>query len=350
MENVSILEGSYDCDCKKGFKFQDGKCMDVNECQTSKCGKGAVCINTVGSFECDCKKDNKIYDPILKKCKKTKCPKETCSPNGRCITKNGNYVCVCKPGFTGSKCELDLDECQMKNHPCQHECQNTYGGFKCSCQEGYDLKNKTQCQDVDECLKNQTICGSNGICINLPGSYRCQCEDGLSFDILQQKCIHNKCSKCSHSCGPDGECICPKGYILNSANNVECIKKRKKKKVQGCPPFNATEGIQLTYNKDFDAEINLYPRGTTIKGKCISGYKVQAKSKLKLKCKKDGRWKGTESLKCDLITCPMLENLESEGIVISPESCTQQDSKIKQKCLFSCADSKKFKLLGKFQN
>ena len=91
------LEGGFDCECPDGYVSdpERGGCVDVNECKVEKhvCGKGAVCINSEGSYECKCKKDEKAYDPILKKCKRTKCPPDSCSSNGRCIVKNQRFRC-----------------------------------------------------------------------------------------------------------------------------------------------------------------------------------------------------------------------------------------------------------------
>ena len=47
------------------------------------------------------------------------CP---CQNNGRCVPHpneprgSGLYQCDCEPGFTGDKCETDIDECQ--SYPC----------------------------------------------------------------------------------------------------------------------------------------------------------------------------------------------------------------------------------------
>ena len=86
------------------------------------------------------------------------------------IWKNQRFSCVCKPGFTGPKCEEDINECESEN-PCQHTCKNTHGSFKCLCDPGFIIKNIHECVDLDECL-NDTTCGENSVCINTPGSYR----------------------------------------------------------------------------------------------------------------------------------------------------------------------------------
>ena len=106
-------------------------------------------------------------------------------------------------------------------------------------------------------------------------------------------------------------------------NNVECLKKKKrkkKKKIQGCQTFNSTDGLRLVYSKNINSETQLYPRGTSLKGKCMEGYKASSGGRLKLRCKKDGSWRGSKNLSCKLITCPVIEKLDV-GVIVEPESC-----------------------------
>ena len=39
----------------------------------------------------------------------------------------------------------DVDECTDGNGGCQHTCVNTAGSYYCSCDNGYDLVNFTNC-------------------------------------------------------------------------------------------------------------------------------------------------------------------------------------------------------------
>ena len=107
-----------------------GICVDINECKHSKCGKGSHCVNLEGSYECECKRPDRIYDSVHKKCKKINCPQGTCSKNGKCIMEGSIFKCICKPGFTGEKCDHDINEC--KSNPCQHKCENTGNNWFCN--------------------------------------------------------------------------------------------------------------------------------------------------------------------------------------------------------------------------
>lgn len=47
------------------------------------------------------------------------------------------FTCLCLPGFTGSYCQYDINECDSK--PCLNggTCLDSYGTYKCTCPHGY---------------------------------------------------------------------------------------------------------------------------------------------------------------------------------------------------------------------
>jgi tolkin len=41
----------------------------------------------------------------------------------------------------------EVDECELLDHGCEHECINTLGGYECSCFIGYELhSDKKTCE------------------------------------------------------------------------------------------------------------------------------------------------------------------------------------------------------------
>uniref|UniRef100_A0A1A9WC30 Metalloendopeptidase n=1 Tax=Glossina brevipalpis TaxID=37001 RepID=A0A1A9WC30_9MUSC len=55
---------------------------------------------------------------------------------------------VQKPGFSATFMK-EVDECETKNHGCEHECINTLGGYECNCRIGYELhSDKKHCEDA----------------------------------------------------------------------------------------------------------------------------------------------------------------------------------------------------------
>jgi len=59
-------------------------------------------------------------------------------------------------------------------------CNNTKGGYNCSCKDGYTGDGQN-CTDINECAAQVNPCDtvSNSECENTDGSYNCQCKDGF---------------------------------------------------------------------------------------------------------------------------------------------------------------------------
>lgn len=84
------------------------------------------------------------------------------------------YNCSCPAGFTGTRCEYDIDEC-LEN-PCENggSCFNNPGGFLCHCSEGFS---GMHCSVVDnECQR--VVCSNGGTCWNIQGGFFCDCRPG----------------------------------------------------------------------------------------------------------------------------------------------------------------------------
>uniref|UniRef100_A0A3P9JL60 EGF-like-domain, multiple 7 n=1 Tax=Oryzias latipes TaxID=8090 RepID=A0A3P9JL60_ORYLA len=58
-----------------------------------------------------------------------------CINGGTCQRPN---LCACPPGWTGDRCQTDVDECSGK-HPCVQRCVNTAGSYQCACGDGFRL-------------------------------------------------------------------------------------------------------------------------------------------------------------------------------------------------------------------
>ncbi|KTF89192.1 hypothetical protein cypCar_00036459, partial [Cyprinus carpio] len=120
---------------------------------------------------------------------------DQCSPNPcnhhgtvRCEDKKGEFQCHCFTGWSGVRCEKDVDECSRANGECEHHCNNTMGGYRCSCRHGYTLSGHHTCLDVDECVETPDVCGS-ARCSNLDGSFECLCEEGFVYDNITRSCV-----------------------------------------------------------------------------------------------------------------------------------------------------------------
>uniref|UniRef100_A0A673X1V6 Thrombomodulin n=1 Tax=Salmo trutta TaxID=8032 RepID=A0A673X1V6_SALTR len=127
--------------CPNGYVFENDKCVDEDECSMGPCEH--ECTNTIGSYNCSCWVGFKRMTEDTNRCQLVcfaeciaECDPSTphhCNcPNGYLLDdKNGKSICV------------DIDECEMGE--CHHNCTNTYGGYLCSCDEGFDLVGLNDC-------------------------------------------------------------------------------------------------------------------------------------------------------------------------------------------------------------
>eukprot|EP00057_Strongylocentrotus_purpuratus_P026881 XP_011681355.1 PREDICTED: multiple epidermal growth factor-like domains protein 6 [Strongylocentrotus purpuratus] len=158
------------CVCPPGF--QGSTCQyDVNECIVTDMSPCSVqCVNTFGSYHCTCPAGYQLG-----------ADGRSCTlPCGRDCVNGGTCnrgVCECAPGFSGTDCSSDINECATGLNRCPDACQNTYGSYRCSCPVGFQISTDgTGCIDVDECQTQGLGCSHR--CTNLPGSYACTCPIG----------------------------------------------------------------------------------------------------------------------------------------------------------------------------
>uniref|UniRef100_UPI00359018BB fibrillin-1-like n=1 Tax=Myxine glutinosa TaxID=7769 RepID=UPI00359018BB len=282
------LKGSYTCDCRPGYRNDSGQCIDIDECaqESYRCMLKEMCKNTKGSFQCVCKPG---YERVggscmdIDECKGT----NSCDQTTNCINNNGSYSCTCKPGFTrlmNNSCS-DVDECLLnklnncsrelgicnnvdggfdcqcergshgdgvtctaddmcKTSPCKGNasCENTYGGYTCSCPPSYELtEDKRGCQDLDECQVG-SYCPQN--CSNTVGGFTCSCFEGFKEEgdtcIPKDNCTNSSCgdhSFCLVNASGGDECLCKQGYEQNGSqctNKNECDMKPCDKNLGDC--------------------------------------------------------------------------------------------------------------------
>ncbi|XP_006821548.1 protein delta homolog 1-like [Saccoglossus kowalevskii] len=115
------------------------------------------------------------------------CAMNRCLNGGICvIMKDNTEVCSCQVGWTGSRCESDINECEENEHLCVHgECLNAPNGqtnYTCNCKNGWEGK---FCHiPIYECTSNP--CRNGGTCKDHEGYYVCTCKEGYSGDNCEQ--------------------------------------------------------------------------------------------------------------------------------------------------------------------
>ncbi|XP_061560391.1 thrombomodulin-like [Phycodurus eques] len=185
--------GARACECPAGYTLAaDGQsCVDVDECERpGVCvGEGEECVNTLGKFECVCKdgfeeEEGVCVDvSICAKCE-----------HMLCVKSGAVYACACREGFRVSsrdptKCDMFCDQADCPANCIRNPDLEQGNMHQCFCPDGYiqDIRNNTAfCADIDEC---GILLQCEHICENRFGSFVCSCNEGYElFDDYM--CVH----------------------------------------------------------------------------------------------------------------------------------------------------------------
>ncbi|XP_076664620.1 uncharacterized protein LOC143366975 isoform X2 [Andrena cerasifolii] len=293
------VDGRPVCRCYKGFRLENDKCVDINECLLNN-GHGPcqdTCRNTIGGYECSC---DGLQDSELSA---------------------DNHTCQ------------NAGPCSINNAGCSHTCLSTMGRVFCLCPDGFILEDDWKtCQDVDECVQPdlQTEMCRYG-CINTPGSYRCaesmEQKDQPILDSLSITCLPgyeatpdgtcidiNECTfdngRCTEVCeNTDGSffCACDGDEKALSSDGKSCVDINN----VSCPPLNP-EGrgylmcSRLATPKPWRGRRKVANRpGTKCFLKCPHGY--QLRGEYELTCRSDGSWDGPKHGECVRYSKPRLD-------------------------------------------
>uniref|UniRef100_A0A8C7VAB4 Notch receptor 2 n=1 Tax=Oncorhynchus mykiss TaxID=8022 RepID=A0A8C7VAB4_ONCMY len=213
----SNIQGSYTCVCVNGWSGLD--CSEnIDDCATAACTNGSTCIDRVASFLCVCP-----YGKTGLLCHvNDACISSPCRDGAQCDTNpiNGMFNCNCAPGYIGSTCNDDINECIIGPNPCEHggSCVNTDGSFTCNCARGYG---GPRCEtDINECASSP--CQNDGTCLDRIGDYSCICMEG--FEGTHCEIDINECA--SSPCLNQGTCLDQvKRYVCQCPLGSSCFRR-----------------------------------------------------------------------------------------------------------------------------
>uniref|UniRef100_A0A182Y3Y1 Notch n=1 Tax=Anopheles stephensi TaxID=30069 RepID=A0A182Y3Y1_ANOST len=223
--------------CPKNYYQKSEGATSCSECPSGRR------TDTVGSVTAD-------------DCKPITCNENSCQHGGLCVPLGHDIHCFCPAGFSGTRCEIDIDECASQ--PCYNggTCKDLPQGYECRCARGYSGINcqeaksdcdadpcpaRAMCKDepgfgnytcmcrsgytgencditIDPCTAGENPCGNGATCIALQqGRFRCECTpgwEGQLCSINTDDCAEKPCllgANCTDMVN-DFSCACPPGF------------------------------------------------------------------------------------------------------------------------------------------
>ncbi|XP_019396553.1 PREDICTED: protein crumbs homolog 2 isoform X1 [Crocodylus porosus] len=184
---------------------------DVKSCSSSPCQNGGSCEDLGRGYRCVCPQQPLAYTGTNCELLYDACAVHACSTNKTCSTVRGlqEYECICRPGFTGIDCTVNINECE--SNPCKEphfECVDSVNGYTCQCQTGLTGEG---CQTAIS-LCSSHACLNNGTCVQRAEDYVCFCPPGFTGD------------HCEHDVNECASSPCQNGAICRDmVNEYKCF-------------------------------------------------------------------------------------------------------------------------------
>uniref|UniRef100_A0A182NE63 Protein eyes shut n=1 Tax=Anopheles dirus TaxID=7168 RepID=A0A182NE63_9DIPT len=148
---AACIEGpglEFTCRCTEGY---EGRLCDeeTNECASSPCQNGAICIDKFASYVCACPmgfSGTNCEEEIML------CASSPCANQALCLMEEDSPTCYCVPDYHGERCELQYDECQLGPEPrCVNgaTCVDGVDEYFCTCAPSFTGEN-CECLVMEE--------------------------------------------------------------------------------------------------------------------------------------------------------------------------------------------------------
>lgn len=221
------------CSCEPGYEG-DHCSFEINECASNPCRNGANCIDYINDFYCDCSTIIGRFGGTL--CdEQVTCAQKPCGEHFISCNQESSHLsgitCICLPGWTGERCEIDGRVCSENLCLNGGNCALGHSAAFCICPEGWG---GDRCQSPPA-FCDDNPCGTYGTCFIDGAGYKCACEvgwDGLGCnvnidDCAPHPCLHGACQDQINGY----DCLCEEGWrgeqcnVLKSpCDHVTCSK------------------------------------------------------------------------------------------------------------------------------
>ena len=193
------------------------ECLPI-QCKPNACQHGGLCIPTGHGIQCLCPAGF-----TGKRCEIDidECSSQPCYNGATCIDLPQNYSCRCADGYWGINCEEEKSECTNNTCPTRAMCKDEpgFGNVTCLCKSGYT---GVDCDvTINPCDNNRNLCNNGATCRALKqGRFSCECQpgwEGQFCEINIDDCSENPCllnANCTDLVN-DFTCSCPSGFTGN---------------------------------------------------------------------------------------------------------------------------------------
>ncbi|KAM6166169.1 protein crumbs homolog 1 isoform 2-T2 [Erethizon dorsatum] len=170
-------------------------CLQLSACYSNPCLHGGNCEDLYSSYHCSCPLgwSGTHCELNIEECFSNPCI------HGNCSDRVAAYHCRCEPGYTGVNCEVDTDNC--RSHQCANgaTCISDTNGYSCLCLGNFTGKfcrhNRLPSADCGNEHANLT-CYNGGNCTEFHAELKCMCRPGFTGERCEEdidECASDPC-------------------------------------------------------------------------------------------------------------------------------------------------------------